>query len=301
MASFLTGRSRPWDHRRGELVRRTLFSRETVTGLAFCAAILVNLGAPSLTRAMCGDVNGDGVVNIGDALIVAQYDVGLRTCGQTPFSHAEMCDVNGDGACNIGDALKMAQCDVEPTNCPAACGPFTCSSSTTTTARTTSTTTTTTVPLPCTFVLSWGVRAGGHNGQVLTPYGVATDASGNVYVADTGNDRIQKFDPTGAFITTWGGTGYGAGQFRQPYGIGTSRGGYVYVSDTVNRRIQKFDANGKFVAVWGFGGYGDGQFVDPAGIATDAAGNVYVADSGNDRIQKFDSSGTFLVAWGYDH
>src|SRR5262249_52906074 len=51
---------------------------------------------------LCGDVNGDGAVNVGDALTTSQYDIGLRRCGQVPFSHPEACDVNHDGACNIG-------------------------------------------------------------------------------------------------------------------------------------------------------------------------------------------------------
>src|SRR5262249_38089840 len=74
----------------------------------------------------CGDVNGDGAVNIGDALIVAQFDVGLRQCQVAPFTHPEVCDVNRDGACNIGDALRMAQCDVGLTSCGFTCARFTC-------------------------------------------------------------------------------------------------------------------------------------------------------------------------------
>ena len=79
------------------------------------------LGPPA-----CGDVNGDGVVNVGDALLIAQYDTGLRICGQGPFTHPEVCDVNNDGSCNIGDALRMAQCDVGLVSCAFACRPFTC-------------------------------------------------------------------------------------------------------------------------------------------------------------------------------
>jgi len=74
----------------------------------------------------CGDVNGDGAVDIGDALIVAQLDVDLRRCGAAPFSHPEVCDVNGDGACDIGDALRMAQCDVGLISCAFTCAPFIC-------------------------------------------------------------------------------------------------------------------------------------------------------------------------------
>jgi len=85
-----------------------------------------SIGAYEFNSARCGDVNGDGVVNIGDALVVAQFDVGLRQCGVAPFSHPEVCDVNRDGACNIGDALRMAQCDVGLISCAFTCTPFVC-------------------------------------------------------------------------------------------------------------------------------------------------------------------------------
>src|SRR5207302_5689401 len=68
----------------------------------------------------CGDANGDGVVNICDALVVAEFDVGLRQCSQ--LAHPDACDVNGDGACNIDDALRMAQCDVGLISCAITCG-----------------------------------------------------------------------------------------------------------------------------------------------------------------------------------
>src|SRR2546422_6213922 len=103
--------------------------------------------ATAVAAVPCGDVNGDGVVNIGDALVVAQFDVGLRQCGVAPFIHPEVCDVNGDGACNIGDALRMAQCDVGLISFAFTCGPFTCpstTSSTTTTSQAPTTTTTST-------------------------------------------------------------------------------------------------------------------------------------------------------------
>ena len=78
------------------------------------------------TPLACGDVNGDGMVNIGDALIVAQFDVGLRQCGQAPFLHPELCNVNHDSVCDIGDALKIAQCDVGLVSCAFTCTAYTC-------------------------------------------------------------------------------------------------------------------------------------------------------------------------------
>ena len=72
----------------------------------------------------CGDVNGDGIVDVGDALVVAQFVVGLRQCSQ--LKHPEVCDVNRDSACNIGDALRLAQCDVGLISCAFPCTPFVC-------------------------------------------------------------------------------------------------------------------------------------------------------------------------------
>jgi len=92
------------------------------TNPAVCAAVATT--TTTIAPAPCGDVNGDRVVNIGDALVVSQFDVGLRPCSE--LTHPEACDVNGDGACNIGDALKMAQCDVGLTSCAFTCGPFAC-------------------------------------------------------------------------------------------------------------------------------------------------------------------------------
>jgi len=92
------------------------------TDPAVCAAVTTT--TTTIAAAKCGDVNGDGVVNIGDALVVAQFDVGVRQCSQ--LTHPEACDVNGDGACNIGDALRMAQCDVGAIPCAFTCRLFTC-------------------------------------------------------------------------------------------------------------------------------------------------------------------------------
>ena len=136
------------------------------------------------------------------------------------------------------------------------------------------------------------------NGQFYYPSGIATDAPGNVYVADWGNERIQKLTSNGAFITKWGSYGSGDGQFYYSNGIATDAAGNVYVADTLNHRIQKFTSNGTFITKWGSEGSGDGQFFSPRGIATDAAGNVFVADTGNERIQKLTSNGAFITKWG---
>ena len=76
---------------------------------------------------MCGDVDGSGAVTISDALAAAQFQVGLRTCGE--MAGYSMCDIGPDtpdGACSIGDALRMAQCSVMLIPCSFTCSPLTC-------------------------------------------------------------------------------------------------------------------------------------------------------------------------------
>lgn len=131
------------------------------------------------------------------------------------------------------------------------------------------------------------------------PRDVAIDGSGNVYVADRGNSRIQKFTNTGTFITKWGTAGSGNGQFNTPSGLAVSPiTGNILATDTGNNRVQEFTNTGAFVATWGVAGAGDGEFNTPLGIAVDDGGNVYVADQGNHRIQIFTSSGTFVAKMG---
>jgi tripartite motif-containing protein 71 len=145
------------------------------------------------------------------------------------------------------------------------------------------------------FDRTWGTL-GTADGQFDGPLGIATDRSGNVYVADTRNNRVQKFSSTGTFITKWAGGGPG-NEFFQPSGVATDSVGNVYVAEG-NNRIQKFNSSGGFITKWGTTGSGNGQFSAPFGVATDPSGNVYVADRGNSRIQKFSSTGAFITKWG---
>ena len=112
--------------------------------------------------------------------------------------------------------------------------------------------------------------------------------------------RVQKFDPSGNFLTKWGSRGDADGQFDKPHGVAVDSFGNVFVADLGNHRIQKFDSSGNFLAKWGCDGSGDGEFGfgGPYGIAVDLSGNLLVADSGNHRIQKFDTCGNFLAKWG---
>ncbi len=128
--------------------------------------------------------------------------------------------------------------------------------------------------------------------------GIALDSSNNIYVSDTQNNRIQKFDSDGNFITKWGMYGNQNGEFRNPTGIALDFSNNIYVSDTQNNRIQKFDSDGNFQATWGSFGTGQNNLKAPLGLTVDSLGYVYVADTQNNRIQKFDSDGTFEANWG---
>jgi streptogramin lyase len=130
------------------------------------------------------------------------------------------------------------------------------------------------------------------------PTGVAVDASGNVYVADTYNQRIQKFTSSGAYLTQWGMRGGRDGQFYYPISVAVDGGGNAYVVDQGNNRIQKFTNDGTYLTQWGTRGSRPGQFIYSPDIAVDGSGRVFVAEEGNDRIQAFTSSGTYLMQWG---
>lgn len=144
---------------------------------------------------------------------------------------------------------------------------------------------------------SWGT-AGTGAGQFRGLDGVAVDPGGSVYVADTGNARVQKFTAEGAFLTQWGSGGQGPGQFGNASDVAVGPDGSVYVADTSNHRIQRFTTDGVFVSQWGTNGSLDGQFNAPLGVAAGPDGSVYVADTGNNRIQRFLADGTFRTSFG---
>jgi len=154
-----------------------------------------------------------------------------------------------------------------------------------------------------TYVAKWG-SPGSDDGQFKTPIGIDVDSSDNVYVADFGNHRIQKFDGNGNLITKWGSFGTGNGQFNYPRDVAVDSSDNVYVAEERNNRIQKFDSNGNFIFQWGSSGTGDGQLNIPLCIAVDSSNNVYITDLAANsgwaypRIQKFSSDGTFISKLG---
>jgi hypothetical protein len=89
------------------------------------------------------------------------------------------------------------------------------------------------------YVGQWGSYGSGP-GEFSGPNGVAVDTSGNVYVADTDNARVQVFTSSGSYLTQFGSGGRGNGQFQIPIGVAVDSSGKVYVGDTYNYRIQVF-------------------------------------------------------------
>ncbi|WP_368423341.1 Ig-like domain-containing protein, partial [Nitrosopumilus sp.] len=107
-----------------------------------------------------------------------------------------------------------------------------------------------------------------------------------IYVADTNNNRIQKFDSSGTYVSQFGRSGSGDGQFRVPQGIFVDNYNRILVSDTGNHRIQQFDISGNFVLSFGSFGTGAEQFKYPQQITMDGL-RGFVADTNNNRIWSF--------------
>ncbi|MCY3003801.1 MAG: NHL repeat-containing protein, partial [Planctomycetota bacterium] len=133
-------------------------------------------------------------------------------------------------------------------------------------------------------------------GQVRCPGGLAvTDEF--IYVADTGNDRVQRFARTDGAAIASGKYGHGQAEFLRPTDVAVDDSGFVYVSDTGNHRVVKLDRDLKFVKSWGDFGPHPGFFSQPAGLAWDES-SLYVVDTDNHRVQVFDAEGNRQHEWG---
>ncbi|MBA4385645.1 MAG: hypothetical protein C0410_12980 [Anaerolinea sp.] len=137
-------------------------------------------------------------------------------------------------------------------------------------------------------------------GGLNAPRNLVVGKDGIIYIVDSGNSRVVKYNTQGELLTTWGTltpngqTPANPGSFNEPWGIALDQNGNVLVADTWNHRIQKFDQDGKFLMQWGVPGTAEeglDRLWGPRGLAVSLDGKVYVTDTGNKRVVVFSSDG----------
>jgi sugar lactone lactonase YvrE len=136
-----------------------------------------------------------------------------------------------------------------------------------------------------------------------SPWGIAIDDSGTLYVADSSNNRIRTISPA-AEVGTLAEAGDGT-SFNYPYGIAVDTAGNVYVADGFTHKISMIDYNGNVSTLAGSGSQGavdaigvEASFKNPSGLAVDSGGNIYVADKGNFKIRRIDANGNVTTYAG---
>ena len=141
--------------------------------------------------------------------------------------------------------------------------------------------------LPVRTLVVWG-ETGSGAGQFKEPVDLAVDEEGNVYVADLGNRRVQKFDAHGRFLAAWEG---GDQPFVEPLAVAIGPGGEVWVLDSYTNWVHRFDRGGKWQ---GKVGGPEAGFFHARGLVVDEEGVVYVADTGFSRVVKYGRGGERL-------
>ena len=137
-------------------------------------------------------------------------------------------------------------------------------------------------------VRQWGTFGEGP-GQFNRAMDITVDHEGKLCVVDTGNCRVERFEPDGRFLGIIGAPGTASGQLKDPFTIAVVRDGSLLVCEYGNHRVSRFTVTGQFLGIYGGPGREPGQFSGPRGVAVSVdTGAMYVADTGNDRVQRFD-------------
>ncbi|MCI5221049.1 MAG: hypothetical protein D3914_18100, partial [Candidatus Electrothrix sp. LOE2] len=169
-----------------------------------------------------------------------------------------------------------------------------------------------------------GNGGGGYSGDnclatkttISGPAAVAIDQAGNIFIADSGNNRIRKVDVVGIITTVAGNgsEGYNGDNIlateaglNSPYGVAVDQAGNIFIADTNNHRIRKVDVDGIITTVAGNGSEGyngdngpatDASLRSPRAMAVDQVGNIFIADTDNNRIRKVDVVGIITTVAG---
>jgi phospholipase C len=130
--------------------------------------------------------------------------------------------------------------------------------------------------------------------QVLAgPCGVALAPDGDVWVADTGHDRVAEFTPSGHLVTSFGLAARSGGGLDQPEGIAVDAAGHIFVADTGHDRVIEFSPAGHVLVTFGPAAGGRGRMNQPVAVAVSSFGDVWVADQGNNRVEEFTAGGLY--------
>lgn len=282
----------------------------------------------AVVEAHVGNVLSEGRVNLSAGL----HDIRVRFLDKTGYSHVNLYwTIPGKGREPVPSERLYPPQGAYPTPVPGTSGLVSVAPLPVSTP---------TPPGPAAPMAPLAARAawggpGSEEGQFDQPRDVAVNSRGEVFVADTGNRRVQRFDREGNFQAVLSGEyeeplalvvgandslyvldsapgwiyrydsagvlqgrfGGPSAQLYHPRGLAVDVDGNLYVADTGGCQIVKFSPSGEVVAKIGSKGTGPGQFVEPTDVVVDISGQMYVADAGNRRVVRLDGAGGHLGEW----